>query len=790
MSSFPRRYGEIDNIQLNVINIRNNDNSLPSTGYIATQTSSGLRMLSIVYALDTIPGLSDLSGNLSSVSTTAGYSFSTINAVSTATSYNTSTITGQSTLIGYNQSSIVSLAETVSVGTSTIQYLSTLAAQNNANLSTISSIANEKFSTIGELSTLNSTNFGLVTTLSSQVSSLTSSFTVLSTLSGENAVGISTLSTTYGVLSVNMVSLVNFYSLSSAVLVQSSQISTLQWVTSTNIYAISTLSANMITLSSYISTVSGTQVSRPEFQALSTTVLDQSTQIGVLGSTVSTNIQSVSTLSSQVASLSTSVGSGSGQVSIASFQGLSTTVLGQSTQIGQIWPSLCTTIVNLSSLSSYVITLSTLAGSGGGGGGGGGGSYATRTEFEGLSTTVLGQSTQLGNISLSLSASIVNLSSLSSYVLTLSTSVGGGFTSIGAYQGLSTYVLGQSTTIRNVSDSLCTNVANLSSLSSYVLTLSTIAGSTNYVTLPAFQGLSTYVLGQSTQIGNIDSNICTSIVAFSTLSSYVAVLSTTFGISTNVYVGNSSNLTYGAGNVAGAVGAAAGGANNSVTASNATAIGERNSATATAAAAFGYSTTVTAPAAFAVGQYAVGRIPSAFTCAGGALSTSGGLMVAGSAQTYIYNLFGMTATCNVYAPLGYFSNLAPATLQSNVPITVAGGGGYLMQTVDVRLTGYETPVGSVGGNGIYFSRHQFNAYWDNTISRNLYICDASGVASNSSNILSTLTVPINKLDGAPTITAIVYPTASPASWALAVRASSSNTINWLAQITSGELLSA
>jgi hypothetical protein len=791
MSAFPRRYNQIDNVQLNVINVRNNDNSLPSTGFVATQFSTlGLRMLPVTYALDTIPGLSDLSGNLSSVSTMTGFGVSTLSVVSTVTGLNTSTIAGQSTYIGYNQSSLLGLSNSSSTSISTLNTLSTVVAANAASISTLSSLGATLFSSINTLSTVNQYNFELASTLSSQVIVALSSVNQVSTLTGVNTVGISSLSTAYGILSVGTVSVADFQGLSTVVLAQSSQISSLAAATSTNTVAISTLSSGMISLSSYVSTLIGTQVSRSAFEGLSTTVLSQSSQIANLGTSLCTTIVQLSSLSSTVLSLSTVVGSGAGQVSLTSFQGLSTTVLTQSSQIGVIWPSLCTNIANLSSLSSYVIQLSTLAGTGSGGGGG---TYATRTEFEGLSTTVLGQSSQLGNISLSLSGGIINLSSLSSYVGALSTSIGGGFASLTDFQGLSTTVLAQSTTIRGLSDSLSAGIISLSTLSSTVLTLSTIAGSTQYVLLPAFEGLSTTVLNQSTQIGTIGSNVCTTIVQLSTLSSYVASLSTTFGVSTNVYVGNSSNLTYGVGNSASAVGAAAGGANNVASASNATAIGERNLASATASAAFGFSTTTLADAAFTVGQYGVGRIASALTVAGGALSTSAGLMVAGSAQTSIYNLFGMTTACNTVTPLGYFSNVGSAAIQSNIPVTTFGGSGYLMQSVDIRLTGYETPVGAVGGNGIYFSRYQFNAYWDNTVSRTLYICDASGTASNGTNRLSTLTRAVNKLNGTPAITATVFsstPSPGIGIWSLAVTAASSNTINWLAQVNAGELLSA
>ena len=790
MSTYPRRYNQIDNIQLNVINILNNDNSVPSTGFVLTQAINGISMLPITYALDTIPGLSDLSGNISSVSTVTGLAFSTINYVSTATGLNTSTIYSQSTTIGLNYSTLVSLSNGSSTTISTLAAVSSAVYENTVAIESLSSVGAYQQSTINTLSSYNSSNYALAIELSSQISSIYSSISFYSSVSYLNAIGISTLSTTYETISINTVSLLDFQGLSTAVLLQSSQISTLVEATSANTINISSLSGLINTLSTDVSTILGVQVSKSDFAGLSTTVLGQSTQLGHIGASLCTTIYNLSSLSSSVLALSTTVGTGEGKVTVTEFQGLSTNVLGQSTQIGNIWGSLCTNIANLSSLSSYVIELSTLAGNGTGLG-----SFATNDEFIGLSTYVLGQSTQLGDISLSLCTSIANLSSLSSSVNNLSTTIGAGFVTFAVFQGLSSYVLGQSTTIRSISDSLSTGIFNLSSLSSYVISLSTNLGNEQYSLLPHIQTLSITVLTQSTQISGVGSSLCTSVVQYSTLSSYVALLSTTFGVSTNIYTGNTSNLLYGIGNTASASGSAAGGSFNIASTSNSIALGERNVATGTAAAAFGFSTSATVDACLTLGQYAVGRVPGSINIAGGALSTSAGLFVSGSAQTSLYNLFGMTTNCNVFTPLGYFSNVGLTTIQSNIPIRVINTTGYLMQSIDMRLTGYEMQMGAggVAGNGFYFGRYQFNIYWDNTTSRTLYVCDYNGITSNGSNTLTPITTAINKMNGAPTITALINssnPSPGIGVWSLSVRAASSNTINWLAQVNAGEVLGA
>lgn len=72
MSAFPRRYTEIDTIRLNNITIRAADNSIPPDGYILTASTGRAHMLSPTFALDTIPGLSDLSGEFSTISTIVG----------------------------------------------------------------------------------------------------------------------------------------------------------------------------------------------------------------------------------------------------------------------------------------------------------------------------------------------------------------------------------------------------------------------------------------------------------------------------------------------------------------------------------------------------------------------------------------------------------------------------------------------------------------------------------------------------------------------------------------------
>ncbi len=72
MSSFPRKYNEIDVIRLNNITIRDNLNKVPSTGTVLTVSSGRAYMLGAKFALDYTPGLSDLAGQISTISTVCG----------------------------------------------------------------------------------------------------------------------------------------------------------------------------------------------------------------------------------------------------------------------------------------------------------------------------------------------------------------------------------------------------------------------------------------------------------------------------------------------------------------------------------------------------------------------------------------------------------------------------------------------------------------------------------------------------------------------------------------------
>ncbi len=72
MSSFPRKYNEIDVIRLNNITIRDNLNKVPSTGTVLTVSSGRAYVLGAKFALDYTPGLSDLAGQISTISTVCG----------------------------------------------------------------------------------------------------------------------------------------------------------------------------------------------------------------------------------------------------------------------------------------------------------------------------------------------------------------------------------------------------------------------------------------------------------------------------------------------------------------------------------------------------------------------------------------------------------------------------------------------------------------------------------------------------------------------------------------------
>jgi hypothetical protein len=314
-------------------------------------------------------------------------------------------------------------------------------------------------------------------------------------------------------------------------------------------------------------------------------------------------------------------------VPTANFQGLSTFVLGQSTTLQSVSDSLSTNWSNLFDLSTYIRTLSS----------------------------------QVGEVSDSLSTNWSNTSNVSTYVVSLSTSVGqrfdaggGGAVSQAEFDGLSTFVLGQSTTIRDISDSLSTNWSNTSNVSSYVVSLSTSVGQRfdSGVSHAEFDGLSTFVLGQSTTIRDISDSLSTNWSNLSTLSSLVQSISTTAGtgggggttnvlgtisaasqvwfgsnasmstveISLDLNVGNQNTIdssalysaTIGSNNRVSGTGCIATGLDNWASSLGASAAGFSSFAGSSAALATGWSTVAIAAAATAMGRNTVARADYSF----------------------------------------------------------------------------------------------------------------------------------------------------------------------------------
>lgn len=438
--------------------------------------------------------------------------------------------------------------------------------------------------------------------------------------------------------------------------------------------------------------------------------------------------------------------------------------------------------VSLSSLSTTVQGVSTSIGTVSG--------YATLAAFEGLSTYVLDQSSAISYVGASLCSFVAGISSLSSTTNSLSTGLGNtaNYVGVAAFQGLSTTVLGQSTTIRNVSDSLSGFVISLSTLSSSVATVSTTLGFTGYVRWPEFYGLSTTVSSQSVAITTISSGAAIAATTYSSISTVASYMST---VANTFTIGNSS-LQYGLGNFMFTGSTLAGGTSNSVSSGVEVAIGFSNMVSSGLGTAFGFCNSVVAvPAATAIGSYAAPRVADALAIAGGYTSTLNNQIVAGSPQTLMVNAFGRTDAADTYTPLIFWANTGAST-NSNLAISVVRSN-YLMHSVSLDLQGYEGGAGGSAGSGFYRGAYQFFTYWDNTALRSIYICDGvTGTTATLSNTLTPVTT-TNKLTGAPTVTATVFASTVTSNvagnYAVAVKSSAATATNWLARLNVGELAS-
>jgi outer membrane protein assembly factor BamB len=764
----PIRYDTVDVAALQTITVLTGRNQLLSTNDVLASFSSAVGS-SIVACLEVIPGLSDLANNLASVSTVAEGLPADAEAARTIQLDQSSTVRGWSSVIGIQTGAISTFANLDAYITAEVSTLTNIQSTTVSQISGIRDIIiGTDISTISTMIASTTITFQEISTTVTYINALTSSLVFVAI--GQSA-SISTLSAGAVLLASTKTTAADFIGLSTAVAAASTSLGQVGEGSTANTRLMIDLSTTLVNLSS--AAVAG--ASAVEFAGLSTQVGTASTGLGHIGASYSSTAINLSTLSAAVQAISTVAAAGA--VSAAAFEGLSTAVLANSSAIGQIWPAVCSVTVSLSSLSTTVQGLSTSIGTVSG--------YATLAAYEGLSTYVLVQSSVIDSVNASLCSFVANISSLSSSAALVSTNFGNTSQYVGIvdFQWLSTYVLDQSTTIRNVSDSLSGFVISLSSLSSSVASVSTSLS--GFARWPEFYGLSTTVLGQSISITNISSAAAILIPMYSSISTVTTYMSTavnTFGI------GNSM-LKYGPGNITNIGSTLAGGTSNNVSQAVEVAIGFGNRVLSGNGTAIGFCNAVTGVAATAIGSYAAPRVADALTIAGGYTTALNGAVVGGSPQTFMVNSFGRTTAAGTYAPLAYWANTAMST-NSNLALSVINDN-YLMQSVSLDLQGYEGDGGGSAGGGFYRGAYQFLTYWDNTSARNIYICD--GVTGATSTLSTTLTAAVatNRLNGTPTVTATVFANTitanSAGTYAVAVRSSSATATNWLARLTIGEL---
>ncbi len=764
----PTRYAIVDSAGLNTITVLTPTNQLFSTNYVLGYFSTAIGS-SIVACLEVVPGLSDIAGNIESFSVITASLAAGASTILDGELSQTSTVTGWGNIISSQVTTIGGAATNLSTATALIGAQSSISTAISSIARTLNSL---------DISTISTTI--AITTVLAQDNSTTVSFLTAST-NGLIAMeaGISTTRSTLDgdavLLSTTKVGRDAFIGLSSQVYWHGIDLLNISTGASTQIAALSTY---FVALSSGLCT----GISRVEFQGLSSAVTSNSIVFAGISSATDTNKNTLSTLTSTLNTISTVFGAGS--IDLASFQGLSTAVLSNSTNLGRISDELCSVIVNLSTLSTTTQGISTSIGIVGG--------YADLAQFQGLSTYVLGQSTTIDQVNRSLCSQIVNLSSLSSYAVNLSTNLSNtaNYVSLTSFQGLSTYVLGQSTTIRGISDSLSTAVISLSSLSTAVQGISSVLGSWNFASVGAFNGLSSYVLTQSTAISGLADGASSAAIIVAGISAVTLQMST----ATNTFNILNSSLRYGTGNIINSVASTfTGGTSNSLISPLGVAIGYSNRVSSVGGAtAIGFCNMAIAANSFAAGTYVQTRTVDSFTIASGYNVPQNNFIFGGNPQTFMVNGFGRTAAADTYTPLVCWADNAMST-SSNVIVPVIFSN-YVMHSVDMQITGYEVPTGATPANGFYAGDYQFFTYWDNTASRSLYICD--GVTGATSTLSTTLTaiVATNKLGGAPAVTATVFASTIQAGaqgvYAVAIKSSGANATNWMARLRVGELSSS
>jgi hypothetical protein len=471
----------------------------------------------------------------------------------------------------------------------------------------------------------------------------------------------------------------------------------------------------------------------------------------------------------------------------------------------------------ISTITNQVNTFSTLVS--------GFSSAITATQFQGLSTYVLGQSTTIRNISDSLSTNWSNTSNVSSYVISLSTSVGtridgiggGGFVTTAQFEGLSTFVLGQSTTIRNVSDSLSTNWRNTSNVSTFVVSLSTSVGtridglggggitSVNSQTGPAITiqaGTNITISNPSADVIQINASgggggttISTNIL-FGT-GNFIAAANTIVGGQSNISFANRSGV-FGSNNLIGATASNsfACGENNIVAGANNVVFGTQNNFDEGVENSIivGRNNYTSAAGTLTVGHYAKSRVPGSITNAGIGPLYDGINVLTGFCQTYITTLLSKTSFAIQSNSFTYFLDKINTT-GSNIRFGNDGTNANFLTGVKLDIYGYEgKDFPGLAGDGVFYATYEYALYRDNTLSETYYICDIiantrTQATASPTSVLITASRTVNFLRGTPTVNVYIVMDTSGRYYRISItNTTGSNPINYIARLQASDIL--
>jgi hypothetical protein len=442
-------------------------------------------------------------------------------------------------------------------------------------------------------------------------------------------------------------------------------------------------------------------------------------------------------------------------------------------------------------------------------------------------TTALDSISSLSNLSGQIFALNSNLSSLSSYVATLSTGGGGGDSSNwAAYPAICTinaagYALSSIDSIYgdgNIiigpsSFAIGSNAVAIGYSTIAVCSFSFALGNKTY----AFND-ATFAVGEETKALSTcafaqgyfttASGICSHAEGSGTLASGFASHSEG---TDNIASGNQSHVeganTIASGSNAHAEGhlttasginSHAEGTDNIASGDSSHAGGEKCTASGFASFAHGYCNATNNFTATSLGCYAAANTVNALTLASSAHNYAPRGNIPGTSQSLFLTLSGQGIVSNTETQLLYMNNSNTATPWIRININSDGltYTDYFCHTVTVDLTGSEnTPVlsGGTSGNGLFFGTYRFYVYWDTSASPVAYIADRSGSkATSGGNVTLTASDATNMLsNGNAAVTVRAYMTSNANFAEYSITAQSTGwPLNWLAQVRVGELLSA